>query len=153
MADASLLVKHHALQWAAQFRGHHAAVMAAMLDFLNAGRAWPSVKTLAAVAGCSERSVQRCLRTFERHGAIKTILGGGRFSSTYRLQVDMFATSPVRENIKAVIAKARSVNNSVDSPEDKPVISAEDKPVVIPVTKLSPHPRQNCHLTSDGSGT
>ena len=36
----------------------------------HGGHAWPSVATLAAYADCSERTVQRCLRTLEDEGLI-----------------------------------------------------------------------------------
>lgn len=67
--------------------------------------AWPSLATLADVAGCSTASVKRATNELQHEGLLQRFRGGGRRSTCYRL-LDLPATPSlpfpvaVQENVR-----------------------------------------------------
>jgi hypothetical protein len=79
----------------------------------NDGRAWPSVPTLAAETGWSERTVQRALRELEETGDIATMVSVSGHATVYSLWITRGdRESPVTVSPKGVTDSPKGVTES-----------------------------------------
>lgn len=74
--------------------------------------AWPSVKTLADKATCSERTVQRRIQHLEEIGCLTVVRGAGQNGThRYRVHMDDAAKKPDKASRKRPAAVEKAVGN------------------------------------------
>ncbi|TPK98875.1 helix-turn-helix domain-containing protein [Mesorhizobium sp. B2-4-14] len=116
MSKPKTINKLFALQSALRNRrlspGTDALVLSILIEYQNPaqGYSWPSIETVAAVAGLKERATRMSIRRLEDADYIQTRLGGGRNkTSRYRVCLERFDEAPLKEPIQ-IAAKRRHDN-------------------------------------------
>ncbi|ESY81887.1 hypothetical protein X740_07890 [Mesorhizobium sp. LNHC221B00] len=93
--------------------GTDAKVLGVLIEYQNPaqGYSWPSIETIAEVAGLKERATRQSIRRLEDAGYLQTQLGGGRNrTSRYRARLECFDEAPLKERIR--LAAKRRHNNA-----------------------------------------
>lgn len=103
----------------------HLLVMLALADYANdAGKCWPSIRSIAEKARMTERGVQKILRTLEDQGWVETAVGNGRKGcSEYTLNPERGSppneVHPERGDTKTPNDDAKTPNESAKNPEPR----------------------------------
>ncbi|MFE9206227.1 helix-turn-helix domain-containing protein [Micromonospora sp. NPDC007230] len=113
------------------------------------GNAWPSVATIADYAGCSERTVQRCLAKLVQLGRLVVSKVAGIATRVYRLVTGQGVTDsasgvtnpPAGVTDRAAGGDSQSVTrSSEDQSKEKTRASARDWRRFLPKNKHAPAP-------------
>lgn len=102
----------------------------------RAGDAWPSVATIAEYAGCSKRTVQRCIPKLIQLGRLAVTKVAGIATRVYRLVVDA-VTSAVKPTPDSGVDEAAERVDAKATPDP-----ARDRPRWIPKSQTRSYPER-----------